>query len=437
MNTKQILGLGALIILVAIVGMVAVYNIPVSFAARQPETVSPISMPFSTNTVQPAAAAIENQILETVSAVPAVTGQIPFCSFGSTALASSPEFSLDSFRFSDPEIVLTSKTSIRLYQWLPDNQSWLIGRHISGSPKEYLETINLNTNEIKRYAEWYGSEKGAIWLPSQNAVAFVDFILPDSKRVLRLSQGEDLPFEELATDLGTSLLSLSSDGQEIIFSSASQGIQSLDLKKLHVPESLINGLPNQSNSNWYYMDSWSPDGMMAVMYQRGGFYLVNQKTQFVCEVDLGLLDNKKAWAYDVKWSSDGRYIAMLVTVGELPLRLMKLRILDTFTGEVRDINSEWRNVNNMDWMPRGNVLLITVDANQDPLMASFKNLYLVDAATGNLKPIFPEQSFFAISYYGILWSPDGSRIGLSCADATPPDEVTEWRFCTANMEIEQ
>jgi dipeptidyl aminopeptidase/acylaminoacyl peptidase len=173
---------------------------------------------------------------------------------------------------------------------------------------------------------------------------------------------------------------------------------------------------------------------MVAMHRRGTFYLVDRKSETVCEVDLGGAEEQKVWAIEAKWSPDGRYIAALVTIGEPPFRSINLMIIDTLTRS-RQIDFGGRSVHSIDWSPNGNTLLITVQADPDKTKINLDSFYLVDVTTGDSKLILPEHKFFAAGYYGALWSPDSKTIGLSCSDAVPPDEVAEWRVCIVSVEL--
>lgn len=364
---------------------------------------------------------------------------IPPCEFEVQAQPMSSDSSLDTYVFSEPEVVLTSTTAIRLFQWLPDGHTWLIGRVMTGRAGEYIETFDLVTGEIKRYAERRSSVGMPIWLPSEQAVAFVDSMPPDYTRVLYLARGEGTPVEELAWDLANPLLSLTLDGQ-VTYSANTRGIQAIRLDEPSAVSVLIANLPGQSEPGWAYSDAWRTDGTMAAiyMYKQGILYLVDQTTGTICGMDLGqgCSESITVNASDMAWSADGRYLALRRVWGN-PERFLSLRIIDTFAKTFRDITIEGRSVHGLDWNPNDDVLLIAVDADQDPFLSGFDRFYILDMVSYKASPILPEYQFWAAGYFGALWSPDGKTVGVACSDVVPPDEVIEWRVCLIDVETQQ
>ncbi len=439
MKTKQIIGFGLLLILVTLILVIAMHNIPGSSAAhRQGILASPAPTVMISTTVLESTQAVtpEATLAETVLPV-----QIPLCNFEAYIQPTLTKTALYSYTFSDPEVVLTSTTPIHLLQWLPDGQRWLISRAMIDVAGEYIETFNLDTGEIKHYAERHSSAGKPIWLPTEQAVAFVDSMPPDYTRILYLGRGEELPLKELAWDLANPLLSLGPD-EQIIYSANSRGIQTMHVHKPATVSTLVADLPGQDAPGWTYSDAWRADGTIVAVYvyPTNQFYLVNRVTGETCEMELGQPDSNAHISIsvsDMAWSADGRYLALRRIYGN-PERFLSLRIIDTLNREFRDITFEGRSVHGLDWSPNDNVLLLTVDTdNIDPLFASFDALYVVEVGTYNIHSILPEHNFFVASYFGALWNPNGRTIGLACSEVKPPDEVIEWRMCVVAVELQQ
>ncbi len=437
MKTKHIIGLGLLLILITLILLIATHSMSGSSAAYR-QDITPAPSPTAT---------LPAIVLEST---PVPTPEIPFtgtverepiplCTFDVQAQPpSSTTSSLDSYLFSEPRVVLTSTTPIRLYQWLPDGRRWLIGRAMTGVAGEYIETFDLDTGEIRRCAERRSSAGKPVWLPSEQAVAFVDSMPPDYTWILYLGRGSDLPVEELARDLANPLLSLSQDGQQLIYAVHSRGIRAIRLQGSLDSSSLIADLPGQTDTGWAYSDAWRADGTMAsvYVYRPGMFYLIDRVTGTMCSMDLGQIgagEHSKVRASDMTWSADGRYLAMRMVYGD-PERFLGLRIIDTLTKDFRDISFDGMSARNIDWLPDGNILLATVDINPDPSKGNFDGLYLVDAATGDVRHMLPEYQFFAAHYFGTLWSPDSHSIGIPCSEVVLPDQVLEWRVCAIVVE---
>ena len=432
MKARQVIGLVMAIILVALIAGITMRATLSSLAAVR-------KVPALTATPTTATLVDRSVTPETVPDDMGTPELIPPCEFEVQAQPMSSDSSLDAYVFSEPEVVLTSTTAIRLFQWLPDGHTWLIGRAMTGRAGEYIETFDLVTGEIKRYAERRSSAGKPIWLSSEQAVAFVDSMPPDYTKVLYLARGEDSPVEELATDLASSLLSLSPDGRSVVYFSNTQGMQFLELRQATVPGSPATGWTGRAIAGRVYGGVWRADGQKVAMYGKDGLYLVDQVTGAMCEIDLGRVgagEYSKVRASNVTWSTDGRYLAMLTSYGN-PVQFLSLKIVDTLTGKLYDVEFDGRFAYSIGWSPSNNILLTTIDANPDPSLGSFDSLCLVDAATYSVRPILPEHQFFAAGYFGALWSPDGKTVGVACSDVVPPDEVIEWRVCTTSVEMQR
>jgi len=416
---KSLTWFGTLAVLGMRIALFAISNLETSNAARiftfsQDVGASPTPRPPPRQSVAPEATSTATV---TEEAIRPCTFDAPLTHTTQTAT------SLDAYTFSEPQVVLTSTTAIKLFQWLPDGKHWLIRRSMTEVAGEYIETFDLNTGEIKRYAERRSSAGKPIWLPSEQAVAFVDSMPPNYTRVLYLGCGAELPVAELARDLAIPLLSLSSDGQQIIYSANTHGIQSIQFQNPWASNVLVADLPGQDKAGWVYSDAWRADGTMVAiyMYKQGMFYLVDQATKIMCGMDLGQVGSREdlsVSASDMIWSADGRYLATRMAYGD-PERFLNLRIIDTLTKEFQDVNFDRRSVHGLDWSPNNNVLLVAVEANPDLSLGSFDNLYLLDAATFDFRPILPKHQFFGAGYNGVLWS---------------PDEMCEWRICMIGVE---
>lgn len=434
MKTKQIIGFGLLLLLVTLILAIAIHNIPGSSAAHRQETLASPSPTVVLTTLSESPQTVTPEISFTETATPE---QIPLCTFNAQAQPLTPTSSLDAYVFSEPEIVLTSTTPIQLLQWLPDSRRWLISRAMTDVAGEYIETFDLDTGESKRYAERHSSAGKPIWLPTEQAVAFVDSMPPDYTRILYLGRGEELPLEELAWDLANPLLSLGPD-EQIIYSVNSRGIQAMQVHKPAAVSTLVADLPGQDVPGWTHSDAWRADGTMVAVYvySTNQFYLVNRVTGETCEMELGQPDSNahiRMSASDMAWSADGRYLALRRIYGS-PERFLSLRIIDTLNREFRDITFEGRSVHGLNWVPDNDMLLIAIGIDQHLSTDNFDNLYVLDTATYKTYAILPAHQFWAAGYNGVLWSPNGKIISVACSEFIPPDEVREWRICAISVE---
>jgi len=310
--------------------VIAIHNIPGSSAAHRQEILaSPAPTVMISATVLESPQTVTPELSFTEIVTPE---QIPLCTFNAQAQPLTPTSSLDAYVFSEPEVVLTSATALRLFQWLPDGQRWLIGRDVAGKAEQTLEVFDLRTGETRLYAQAQIVGDKVAWLETEQAVLFVES-LPDNRNVLKLSYGADEAVRELVTDF-RSPFSVRSGGEQLIFSANDQGGQ---LRVLQVSDGSATPLLTQLSGCYHTVPS-ADETWMAV-YNHLHFYLVNLVSEQVCEIDLGQVgtgEYAKVRASDVTWSTDGRYLAMLTNYGN-PVQLLSLKIIDTLTGEVWDV----------------------------------------------------------------------------------------------------
>ncbi len=347
---------------------------------------------------------------------------IPRCTFVARPAPAASATPLEAYRFSEPQVVLTHTSAIGIAGWLPDGQRLLITRRIPGQSREYVEVFNTRTGELQRYGERHSLPGKPVWLAAHQAVAFAD-VGPDKQVVLRISQGKAESVQTPVSGLTGSFLGVSpDDGQLVFFTQASQNRpEVLDLAQ---PQRAILPavLPLMRWSP--YRISWHPQGHQIAFYNETGFYLADLPSGRVCEVDLGFEESEarygKRWAFYAQWSPNGRYLAMLTTVGNLPIRFSDLIILNTLTGEQRlippfvYINPGEHYVQDIAWAPNSQVLavLATVEYRDG---TTWEGLYLVDSVTGRTKAMLPRMVFPAgDAGWNLSWSPNGKFLAVTC-----------------------
>jgi Tol biopolymer transport system component len=350
------------------------------------------------------------------------------CSFDAGPASQAPASFLDAYVFAEPQVVLTHTESIVIFDWLPDGERLLIARGADPRPpEEYLEVFNVQTGALQRLGEWNMYSVGytiePVWLDAEQAIVFGDSA--NEQWGLYIGRGSGSPAQELVAGLASLHPAVSPDGQRVVFlpQSLANQPQILDVARSQVqnltftlptlPEELAMQL-HISRQDPYHM-IWHPDGGRIAFYDNVGFYLADLNTGQMCELYLGADWDRKSWAVDAKWSSDGRYLAALTAAGEPVVPFIDLTILDMSTGETRRINLGHEYLYNLSWSPNSRDLVLMAEADRsDPARMSQYDLYLVDAATGDSRQMLAEHIFMFSGAYGMAWSPDGKEIALDC-----------------------
>ena len=455
MKAKQVIGLCIGFIFGMLIMGIMVYNISSSLAARPPAL--PAATVISTATrVAPVVAGTPPVITPEVTPImestpPVITpvapageaappAQIPLCTFAAQAPITPATSSLDAYTFSEPGVVITSATEMVLLQWVSETQSLLLRSHPrADSPKRIIETFNPQTGAWQRYAEAQLANTEPIWIATASGVLFVER-LPDGQQVLRLSQGIAQPLIDLVVDVPSGAWGVDSTRQQVLLLARTPE-QQLQMARISYAEPwhTVTALEAVSvGLQGRYGMTLSPDGAHAAIYGREGFYLREQATGQLCRFDLGRVGQAVRWGGRVQWSDDGRYMALITTYGVREgemLRVMDLTVVDMTTGQPRQIDFGIRHAYHIYWLPDTYVFLITVDDKNEP-RNGFKNLYLVNAITGEVKDILPDHRFLA-NHLGLRWTAREKTIFVSCSQATDLGaSYDESRICAIAVEVQ-
>ena len=211
-KTIHSLGYLALLIVVLIVALVVLKS--VSSPAAPPQPTPPLS-PLPTPSATPPAA--QPTIPPVMSGVITAPEQIPPCAFDAPPAQAAPTPSaapsLEAYTFSEPQVVLTDARPLYFYLWLPDSQRLLLGHLVDGQNGEELATFDVKTREMARYATWRKGSGKPVWLPGEQAVAFVSEWTSPYTATLYLSHGHGSPAQPLITGVLNPHLAVDPDSQ--------------------------------------------------------------------------------------------------------------------------------------------------------------------------------------------------------------------------------
>jgi hypothetical protein len=306
-----------------------------------------------------------------------------------------------------------------LVGWLPDSERLLVTRRVpTDTTREYIETFNVQTGEQRRYGERHSGGQKPFWLETIQKVAFTNLASwqPDSYDLWVSGYGTTQARQPLRR--GITLWSVEGRGNVVAF--VPQGQRQLlwiDDSGQPVARPPIDlgalGFVLEDGTTVFSM-VLSPDGQKLALYNRLGIFIVDVATGTLERAidDLGdVLDRGKRLAWHARWSSNGRYIAILAMAGQGRGLIMDLLVLDTGTGTLRKIDLGLR-LHSLAWALNSRYLVVMGDVRYQE-GHTFQGLYLVDAITGQFRRMLPDYET-GTGTWGLDWSPDGQSIALEC-----------------------
>ena len=332
------------------------------------------------------------------------------------------------FTFSPPVAIPFAEEihgSIDILDWFPDNQSILV--IAEGQSSHPIFRVNSSTGATTRLAEQNFYTTSASWMSLEQGVIFTDKEQADLW-TLKFSQNMSATAESWASPLGSVYLSVHPTSQEV-------GVL---LPGYPPVPAIVNesretqNLTSRLIASDYHVNAftaaklaWSPNAENLVHFGTSGAYLFTSPDSSECALDFGKGETFSAqWGIQANWSSDGRYIAMIVAKGtqrSLPYDRSDLLIIDTESETMRFLahpTVNWDIVTGIGWHPTSNHLLVKVRGSQSEVNgfpAWQDDLYLLDANTLEIQSILPNT---AIHHGGasknIAWSPNGNSIAFVC-----------------------
>lgn len=367
--------------------------------------------------------------------------QVPMCIFDQLVAPPTSESMLEEYIFPDPQVVLTHTVAIEVVEWLPDNQRLLIKRQISEqTSREYIEVFDTATSQIQRYGETRYSGAEPLWLPAEQAVAYIDFA-EDDARTLYINRGTPAS-ESVADQVASRHLARLAEGQQVIYFDTvvqehPQVLEVLPARKAEFSANLYLPVSEATTSDYgaQYQIEPRPGGTQVAFYNNDAFYLADAASGQICEVDLGTHSGHKQWALSSHWSPNGRYLATFVVIGEPIVPFIHLTVVDMLTGAQRLIDVNNDQLYALAWAPNGRDFLLV---GQTPEVEHRHKLYLVDAVTGDSRLVLEDYPFMFTAFHGVAWSSTGQTLALSCpiVDSTN-SKVIQRQLCIITVEIKQ
>lgn len=389
----------------------------------------------------------------TAPAYPPPTGSvIPPCAFSAADRPNPPAPPpLAAYHFGEPRVVLRHDSAIGIAGWLPDSERLLITRLVPGRARETIDLFDPTTGELRSVGERAALAAPPIWLPATQAVAFADGERWPPE--LRIST-EKANGTTVLSALASPWIAASPDGRYILGiaqSDAARPAQAilLDLTQAlrraialpETPSSALAALGQQFGPE-PYQAVWSPRGDQVAIFNDTGFYLLTVATNQLCTVDLGREESEagygQRWAFQAQWSFDGHYLAILATVGDAPVTVSYLIVIDMMAGEQKKFDLHIP-LYAIVWDPSSYTLLVVVEKGVDSDSgALLHGFYLIDPLQGEALSILDNHKFIGAGHWGITWSSRSSEVVFACPLINPADQVmSEGRLCLVPVEVKQ
>jgi Tol biopolymer transport system component len=347
----------------------------------------------------------------------------------------------ETYTFSKPQVVLTVKQPIHVYQWLPDNQRALIGEETN--PGESVAIFNTQTGKIQVFGSRGSASDGPpAWVTSLNAVIYPRTAVTGSQ--LMISRGDPANIQLLDELKSTSntprfFAGVKPDGSQLIYLGGSD-------KQLHnrnISQGALGAVQSHpfDISQWTYRNpapvfrmAWRPGSTQVFLYSNefGNYtFLLDVNTGQVCELNLfgkeDPNDWRKSWVMTGHWSPNGRFLAVVRTKGGLPIDFSDLLVLDTVTGKLyqtdatkfgpSDLDPQGKHfISDVAWAPDNQHLAVIgrVDPSSGGKSTSaIDKLFLLDLLTGKSVQVSSAELGPNIET-NLLWSSDGSKLIAKC-----------------------
>jgi Tol biopolymer transport system component len=340
-----------------------------------------------------------------------------------------PIIPLAAYAFAEPQVVLTNTAPIGIQQWLPDNETLLVTRHTGKG--NMLELVNTRTLAITRLVDPNRAIKAPRWLAQDQSVVWVE-LGGGAYEPGHWVRSFDPPSERHLSGSGTgSGIShdVSPDGKQVVFLSLPGGTQPYIWNQ---ESKTLRGLPIDLDA-WRYQKlnalyplrpfnvHWHPGGEQLLFEDGIWLFLYDLTTNSGCEIDMHTLSPTFPSVHEASWSPNGRYLLLKIAL-DPPYTSIQgpgglVLVLDTYTGETTQ-HLLSKLVYGFSWAPDSQtVAMIGVTEQEIRLpevgMVDSQGIYLLNVHDGEKRQVLPE--YFAGGLPGLVWSPDGARLGFNGA----------------------
>jgi Tol biopolymer transport system component len=338
----------------------------------------------------------------------------------STSVSGWETATLEQIQFGKPKIILTDTHSLRIVQWVSDEELLVLRGLNPSRSREAIELLNVQTGGKRFYGEISGAGK-PVWLSNSQTAAFVDTNYETNKTIFSTGQTSDQNRAQSGLELFP-YLTASSDGDTLLGFEAGGWppilIDPLTDESRALPFDWTEFMPPTEGPRRHYQASWNPH------YSKVAFY--NAHRLLIADLDSGemtevMLGNDKAkqnhlplWALEIQWSPDGNKLAVIATTGRLPNAFRWLFVYDLNTNRSEEIDLPADFIlNNLAWAPDNRLLLAQGSVDYIPPGYALQDVILIDTVTQEMDKtdLLPEGT---LGEGAMAWSPGGKWVAFLC-----------------------
>lgn len=337
---------------------------------------------------------------------------------------------LQDYRFSAPQVVLTNDYGFRIMGWTSNDEVLLLRDLTAGLTKAAIEIYNVKSGQSLRFADENTISGNLLWLPNKKAVAYIvhDLYTDSTKNRSRLMVAtfESGTPQLLAEGVTQPLFSMP-DESVVVLEPNEQNLIRVSARDTSTPSKILGLTMRGVRLLHVAQHPYSP---MVTLYNETSFVILNIETGKADEFRLGKWQEENLWAQEVRWSPDGKLLAVIATISGLPGRYTTLMILDIEKECLWEIPvSRPFYIDEMAWSPVGRYLLLSGFIGTTTEGFSIIEYRLLDPITGQERQVKLSDYYGSDNYFD--WSPDGKNIIFYCP--TPEKGA----LCTVTVEVEQ
>ncbi len=268
--------------------------------------------------------------------------------------------------FSPPKEITNTRDSVGYYEivdWLPNSSEEIL---VQG-PLSF-KTINIFNGQVKQYATFNvpGEDRPLVWLTDVKGVVYLAIDTQTRQVNLWLGQADKKEPTLLLADVTVPFISVNKGKGVAVYHKPSQTMQVISPDKLNlrpVPQPIDFTFPNLKIHKQMYT-TYQPQGDWVAYYGVEGLQLVNTKSKEIRLIDLGGNKNELLWPKEVKWSPDGKKMALVLIQGRGMYDSSDLYILDWPTGALHKVEDKFTFISDIAWTPDSSHILFKAVINQ-------------------------------------------------------------------------
>jgi hypothetical protein len=312
--------------------------------------------------------------------------------------------------FSSPQEIPNTRNSIGGYEiidWLPNSSEEILVQ----DPLSF-KTINVFNGEVKQYATFDapGEDRPLVWLTDVEGVAYLAVDSQTRQVNLWLGQAGKPDPTLLLADVTVPLISVNKGKGVAVYHKPSQTMQVISPDKFNLnppPQPLDFAFPYKEVGGLKHT-AYQPQGDWVVYYGANGMWMANTVSKEIKLIDLGGNKANLLWPKEVKWSLDGKKLALTLIQGHDMYDFSHIYVLDWPSSALHKVNDSFKYVTGIAWAPDSQHLLFKASIDQKD-GRDINALFITNVSTSTeLLPVpIPIQGLTSRFGESLSWSIDG------------------------------